>query len=100
VAPHVRLTQSGGFGGLEMVAAVDLDDLPEADAARVREAVARLDFPPAGAKRSGPPGGPDRFQYDLEVTDGGRRSLTAHEPDVSPDLQAVIDVLLPLAKPQ
>lgn len=98
--PHVRLTQSGGFGGLEMVATVDVDDLPASDAARVRQALARLDLHPPKAKRSGPPGGPDRFQYDLEVTDGDRRTVTAHEPDVGPDLQAVIDVLLPLAQPQ
>ncbi len=100
MAPRVRLTQSGGFGGLEMVATVDVDDLPAADAARVRQALAKVDFEPPKAKRSGPPGGPDRFQYDLEVTDGKRRTLTAHEPDVSSELQEVIDVLLPLARPQ
>jgi hypothetical protein len=96
---HVRLTQSGGLAGLQMVAAVDVDDLPAPAAARVREAVDGLSFerPTGGGP---PPGGPDRFQYDLEVTDGHRRSLTAHEPDLPPGLQTVIDVLLPLAEPQ
>jgi hypothetical protein len=98
---HIRLTQSGGLAGIEMVAAVDLDDLPAPAATRVRKALDGLDFdrPATGPSAPGP-GGPDRFQYDLEVHDGTRRSLTAHEPDVAPELQTVIDVLLPLARPQ
>ena len=86
-----------------MVAATDVDDLPPAAAARLRKALAGLDFDgTAGAGKSGgrPPGGADRYQYDLEVTDGGRRTLTAHEPDLTPQLQEVLDVLLPLAHPE
>ncbi len=97
---HVRLTRSGGLAGIEMVAAVDVDDLPGPAAARVRQALDKLQFDRPGHGRPPAPGGPDRYQYDLEVTDGGRRSLTAHEPDVGPELQAVIDALLPLARPQ
>lgn len=97
---HLRLTRSGGLAGLDMVAAVDVDDLPAAAAARVRDALAGLDFDRAAAGGPRPPGGPDRYQYDLEVNDGRPRRLTAHEPDVPPDLQAVIDVLLPLAQPE
>jgi hypothetical protein len=82
-----------------MVAAVDVDDLPGPDAARLREALGKLDFARPARGQAGP-GGPDRYQYDLVVTDGKRRSLTAHEPDLSPELQSVIDVLLPLAKPE
>jgi hypothetical protein len=84
-----------------MVADVDVDDLPAGDAARVRQALGGLDFGrPKKAGRAAGPAGADRFQYDLEVTDGGRRSLTAHEPDLGPELQTVVDVLLPLARPQ
>jgi len=83
-----------------MVAVVDIDDLPADDAARVRQALSTLSFRRARGRRAHPPGGPDRFQYDLEVTDGRRRSLTAHEPDIPPELQSVIDVLLPLARPE
>jgi hypothetical protein len=99
VAPHVRLTQSGGVAGISMVAETDVDELPAPAAARVRTALAGLDFTPGRHARSGP-GAPDRFQYDLEVTDRGRRALTAHEPDLTPELQAIVDVLLPLAHPE
>jgi len=97
---RVRLTQSGGLAGIAMVADVDIDDLPVAEAARVRHALTMLSFRRAREPGGPRPGRPDRFQYDLEVTDGRRRSLTAHEPDIAPELQSVIDVLLPLARPQ
>ena len=103
----MRLTRSGGLAGLSMVASVDLDDLPPATAEQVRAALAEVDFdrPPASAvagEQAGPawPGAADTYQYDLEVTDGGKRSITVHEPVSSPELQALIDVLLPRAAPE
>ena len=100
---RVRLVRSGGLAGLDMVADVDLDDLPAEAAAAVRAGLGQLHGGrPHQMPRSepGPGGGADRYQYDLEVNDGGRRRLTAHEPDIPPGLQAVIDVLLPLAHPE
>ncbi len=40
------------------------------------------------------------FQYDLEVDDGKTRSVTARNQVASPELQALLDVLLPLARPE
>lgn len=104
---HVRLTRSGGLAGIDMVASVDVDSLPADEASRLRDALAGIDFDRhAGGAATGAPGaggppmGADRYQYDLEVEDGGKRALTAHEPDVSPPLKTVIDVLLPRAQPQ
>ena len=97
---HVRLTRSGGLAGISMVADTDVDDLPPADAARLRDALAGLDFDHPQGGASGPGGGPDRYQYDLEVIDGGRRTLTAHEPGLAPGLQTVVDVLQPLLRPE
>ncbi len=106
---RVRLTRSGGFAGLSMVASVDLDELPEDTAAEVRAALDEVDFDkPAGRRRRAaapaPPafgaGAADTFQYDLEVIGAERRSLTVHEPLPSPQLQTLVDVLLPLARPE
>jgi hypothetical protein len=97
---NVRLTRSGGFAGLSMVANVDLDELPHPAAAQVRAALEDLDFERLG-KADRPRGGmPDAYQYDLEVDDGKRRAITVHEPVPSPHIQALVDVLLPLAKPE
>jgi hypothetical protein len=99
VGTHVRLTRSGGLAGVSLVASVDLDDLPPAKAKQVKAALAEVDFdaPSAAAPH---PGGADRYQYDLVVTDEGTRSLTAHDPFVGPGVRAVLDVLLPLAEPE
>ena len=103
----IRLTRSGGLAGLDMVAAVDVDDLPAETASRVRSALAEMgEKPPAAAsgqrsRGAGPPPGADRYQYDLEVEAGGkRRSITAHEGDMTPELRALVDELMPFAGPQ
>lgn len=99
---RVRLTRSGGFAGLSMVADVDLDQLPEPAARKARAALAEVDFgsraAPARAARH--PGTADMYQYDLVVDSDATRSLTAHEPLSDPGLQALVDVLLPLATPE
>jgi hypothetical protein len=106
---RVRLTRSGGLAGLSMVASVDLDELPEKTAAEVRAALDGVDFakPTGRRRRAAPPGPPafgaraaDTFQYDLEVIGTERRSLTVHEPLPSPQLRALVDVLLPMARPE
>ena len=95
----VRLTRSGGLAGLSLVASVDLDDLPPAGARKVRAALADVDFTPK-RRRAAPAPFPDGFQYDIEVDDGEKRSITVHDPVASPGVQKLLDVLLPLAKPE
>jgi emfourin len=97
---RVQLTRSGGFAGLSMVASVDLDDVPAETAAAVRAALEQVDFDPPRVGAGGGRRIADAYQYDLEVIDEGRRSLTAHEPLADPGLQALSEVLLPLARPE
>ncbi len=96
----MKLTRSGGVAGISLVASVDLDELPAATAAQVREALDQVDFATAYPPRSRRAHVPDAYQYDLVVTDDTTRSLTAHDPFVGPGLRAVLDVLLPLAEPE
>ncbi len=99
---RVQLTRSGGLVGLSLVAAVDLDDVPATTAAAVRAALDQVNFDPPRARkgRARGPTGADMYQYDLEVIDSGRRSLTFHEPLSDPGLQALSQVLMPLARPE
>jgi hypothetical protein len=99
VGTKIRLTRSGGLAGISMVASVDLDELPEATAEKIRAALDDLDFDPPEA-RAGGPSMPDAYQYDLVVTNRTRRTVTAHDPFLSPGLRALVDVLLPLAEPE
>ncbi len=96
----IRLTRSGGLAGIDLVASVDVDDLPEHTKSSVRSAVSGLGRAGAAAPPAGPPPGADRYQYDLVIdADGERRSVTAHDGALSPELRTVVDALLPLAKP-
>ena len=99
---RVRLTRSGGFAGLSMVASVDLDELPKRQANQVRAALSKVDFDGLSRpERAAPmPGAADTYQYDLEVIGRRPRSLTVHEPIADPGLQTLLDVLLPLAHPE
>ena len=90
-----------------MVASVDLDDLPAATARKVRAALAGMDLEPAPAprkagRRPAPARAPlpDTYQYDLEINDGRKRSITVRDPVSSPEVQTLLDVLLPLAEPE
>ena len=85
-----------------MVASVDLDDLPRPTAEEIRAALDQVDFDRPRARAGGrrTPGAADSFQYDLEVIDGGHRSLTAHEPLSDPGLQALSEVLMQMAEPE
>ena len=99
---RVRLTRSGGLAGLSMVASVDVDDLPAAKAKKVRSALQGMDFEPPKRRRAAPAPKPmaDGFQYDLEVDDGKKRSVTVRDPVDSPELQTLLEVLMPLAEPE
>ncbi len=97
---RVKLTRSGGLAGISMVASVDLDELPPATAKQVRAALDDVDFKTRFPPKNTRGGMADGFQYDLVVTDDETRKLTAHEPFVGPGLRALLDVLLPLAKPE
>ena len=98
---RLRLTRSGGLAGLDMVASVDVDELPASTASQVHQALARLDTDARAVPAPGPPQGADRYQYDVEVmNEHGRHSFVAHEPHVPPSLRALVDLLLPLARPQ
>lgn len=100
MATRLRLTRSGGLAGIDMVASVDVDDLPTETASSVRSALAAVGRKKAPAAADGPPPGADRYQYDLVIEDdGGRRTVRAHDGALTPELQTVVDALLPLAGP-
>ncbi|HEX6675112.1 MAG TPA: protealysin inhibitor emfourin [Actinomycetes bacterium] len=92
---RIDLVRSGGFAGISRRASVDTGTLPPAEAARIAELVKAVDFDALGTLAAGPPGRPDRFQYDLDVHEGGRHHhLTLGERDAPPELRALIDHVL------
>ncbi len=97
---RLRLTRSGGIAGIDMVASVDVDDLPPQTASSVRAALAGVGHGRRTAAHGEPPPGADRYQYDLVIDAGGEpRTVRAHDGALTPELQTVVDALLPLAEP-
>jgi hypothetical protein len=97
VSEHIRikLERSGGFAGISQRASVDTSKLPPDEAARIAELVRRVDFGALAATATGPPRAPDRFQYDLDIQQGGQHHrLTFGERAVTPELRPLLDHLL------
>jgi hypothetical protein len=102
---RLRLRRTGGLAGLPVEAAIDTADLAPDDAEPILAAVdaARLDAPDIAALEQGaspPPGPPDAFAYELEVTRGGRtQRLRFGEHDMPESLGPLVGLLRSRAKP-
>jgi hypothetical protein len=95
---HVRFVQTGGFGGLKLVADIDPATLDPSDAASLERLVDE-------ALAEEPSGSPDANvrddqQYEITVTRGGTTErLQAADPIVPPGLAALIARLQKWADP-
>lgn len=99
---RIELVRSGGLAGLSMGTAVRVGDLPPEKAAAVDSALRDVDLDALSLTRATrEPAGADRFQYDIEVTEGDRRHrFSLGEADVPSELKPLLDALLPLAQPR
>ncbi len=95
----IDLERSGGFAGVTLRASVDTAKLPAAEADQLAGLLARVDLDELARRPSGIPTAPDRFQYDLTVTRGGRRQhVTFGERAVTPELRPLLNRLVELAR--
>jgi hypothetical protein len=100
---RLRLRRTGGLAGLPVEAALDTADLEPGEAEPILAALdaARLDSPEI-ARLGGapPPGPPDAFGYELEVTRGAdTRRLRFGELDMPDSLRPLVALLGSRAKP-
>jgi hypothetical protein len=105
-AAHVRLRlrRTGGLAGLPVEAAVDTADLAPGEAEPILAALdaAQLDAPDVAALQGAPPppGPPDAFGYELDVTRGAdTRRLRFGELDMPESLRPLVALLRSRAKP-
>ncbi len=95
---RVQFATEGGvafFPGLSKPTVIDSADLPEDDAAKLRQLIdsARF-FDLPEASRALPKGAADYRQYTITVEDGKRRhTVRLTDPVENPNLQALIDFL-------
>jgi hypothetical protein len=86
---RVVLERSGGFAGRTVRRGLDTDDLPSAEADRLRALVAALPAAPGRADATGP----DRFAYAVEVDDGARRGRHHFAEPVPAEAKDLIQLL-------
>ena len=96
---HIDFERSGGFAGLSLKASVDADNLPLDQAGELDALLRAADFFSLPERPAQPGSGADRFQYDITVTQGGRRhSVSIGESGLPPALRPLIDRLTDLAR--
>jgi hypothetical protein len=79
---HIEYRRSGGLAGIDMVASVELHELP----AEVAQIVSTLmTDPPAWEGEPGRGGVPDGFSYELTIEDGDRTWTYHWEDPLIPD---------------
>jgi hypothetical protein len=93
---EIAFQRSGGVAGLTMGCEVDTEKLPPAEARELEELVEKLEASGAG---SGGPAQPDRFQYELTVTRGGKaRSFQLAEQALTPEGRELVKRLTERAR--
>jgi len=95
---RIRFKQTGGFGGLTLVAEVDPATLPPEEAASLERLV------DDALTEDGPPTGNDQVrdgqQYEIAVTrHGDTKTLRAADPAIPPRLAALVAKLQERAEP-
>lgn len=90
---QITFERSGGFAGMVMATDVNTADLPSEDAKHLRTLVEAADFfrlPTTIAAAQ-----PDRFQYQITVTDGGKaHSISVDESAMPGTLRPLVDWLI------
>jgi hypothetical protein len=95
---QIHFVQSGGIGGLKLVADVDTAELPSAETSTLEQLV---DAALADRREGSMPSRlRDDLKYEVQVTrDGTTKSLRASEGELTPSLEALIKTLAERALP-
>ncbi len=97
---RIRLSRTGGFGGLGQAASVDEDTLAPEEREELRRLVADADLWSQPAELSAPSPRPDRFRYRITAEEGGRRrEIRAGEEALSEPLRRLVRWLEERARP-
>ena len=88
---RIELERSGGIAGIVARGALDTAELPDEDAARIEQAVARLEA--EGGRHE--PRIPDAQRYEFAVTTGGRtRRLVFDDTTLPAEARPLVEMLL------
>jgi uncharacterized protein YbjT (DUF2867 family) len=96
---RIDFRRSGGVAGVTLQSSLDTASLSPDEAAEVERLVRAADLPGLAARRAAPARGADRFQYDIAITERGRRQEVQVGDGAAPEsLRPLVDRLLAEAK--
>ena len=95
----VDYERTGGFAGMRMAASFDLDELPEQEAADIKECLHKAQFHKLPERIESQPSMPDQFTYQITVDSGtAKHTVTTGDASAPAELRALIDLLTQLAR--
>jgi hypothetical protein len=96
---RIELERSGGFAGVALRTAVDSRELGPDEAREFARLLDAVDLAALARESRAHRPGADRFEYDLAVERGGRRTqITLGETQVTPELRPLLERLVDRAR--
>ena len=97
---RIDFERTGGFAGIRVAITVDVDALPNPDAAALRKLVTDADFFNLTETRAGK-AIPDGFQYSITIErDGQQRTVQVTDASIPDKLRPLVDDLSLRARSQ
>lgn len=96
---RVQFTRTGGIAGITLTVTLDSQQLPQAEADRLRRLIAAAAFfdQPESLKSAAP--GADRFQYRVTVEEGDRKKKVETDESSCPEtFRSLLDYLVDSAR--
>jgi hypothetical protein len=96
---RIHFDRKGGFANIPLTTIIDVDQLPQADADRLREIIAAAGFFSLPSQITSSTPAPDRFHYTVTVETPERtHKVSVDESAASPSLRSLIETLSSLAR--
>lgn len=94
-----HFVRTGGFAGLRLAATIDTEALPDEECELLMDALDNANFFELPSVLRNPPGGADRFQYEITVEGKeNRHTIEAEDAAVPENLQPLVQHLERLAR--
>jgi hypothetical protein len=96
---RIHFARRGGFANIPLTTTIDVDQLPQADADRLREIIAAASFFSLPSQITSSTPAPDRFHYTVTVETPERtHKISVDESAASPNLRTLIETLSSAAR--
>jgi hypothetical protein len=96
---RIIFERSGGFAGIKLSAAFDLDSLPKDQADEIRSAVNKVDFSRLSEQMLPPTPMPDQLEYVITIeTDEWQHKIVTSDTTAPAELQPLLRTLTRFAR--